>query len=124
MPLTDAERVEVRRHCGYGPAGTLGIGSGLGIMPVRGDLEFRMSNLSPAEQVVLRRYLGALLTLEIAIPKTGEHLDTEQASVWTRNRNEVRDRLRFLDEWRRRLCAFLGVPPGPGLGAGGVALVI
>jgi hypothetical protein len=44
--------------------------------------------------------------------------------VWTHNRDEVRDRLRLFDDWRRRLCGFMGVPPGPALGTGGVALVV
>jgi hypothetical protein len=36
----------------------------------------------------------------------------------------MRERSNLFDDWRRRLCAFLGLPPGPGLGDGGIALVV
>lgn len=89
-----------------------------------GALEYRMTNLSVSEEAVVRRQLGSLTTLESAIPMAGENLDTDAAAVWTRNRTEVGDRYRLLDEQRRRLCAFFGVPPGPGLGMAGLSLVV
>ena len=73
---------------------------------------------------VARRYLVTLTTLEIAVPATSENLDTDQASMWTRNKDELADRIRLLDEWRRRLCGFLGIPAGPDLSSGTVALVV
>ena len=125
MSLTESERTDVRRFCGYPPAGTgLSASFGAGELNVRGALEFRFANLSQSELVIVRRYLGALAVLELAVPKASDNLDTAQAAVWTHNREEVRDRLRLLDEWRRRLCQFLGVPPGPGLRTGSLALVI
>ncbi|MGH3669091.1 MAG: hypothetical protein ACRDSH_00425 [Pseudonocardiaceae bacterium] len=87
-------------------------------------LEFRINNLSSAEETVVRRYLAQLVTLEFAVPRAGYGLDTDQASVWTRNRTEPRDRAQLFDDWRRRLCGFLGVPPGPALSDGGIALVV
>jgi hypothetical protein len=30
----------------------------------------------------------------------------------------------LFDGWRRRLCGFLGVPPGPALAAAGISLVV
>jgi hypothetical protein len=89
-----------------------------------GPLEFRMSNLTTSETAVVRRYLGTLMVLEHAVPRTSENLDTEQAAAWTHNRHEIRDRLRLLDEWRRRLCQFLAIPPGPGLGSNGITWVM
>lgn len=83
-----------------------------------------MNNLRPAELVIVRRYLGTLLMLEVAVPKVSDNLDTDQAAIWTHNKNEARDRLHLLDEWRRRLCQFLGVPSGQGLRSGDIALVI
>lgn len=74
-----------------------------------------MTNLAATEILIVRRYLGTLTTLEAAVPGSGDNLDTDQASVWTRNRSEPTDRLRLFDEWRRRLCGFIGVPPGPSL---------
>lgn len=87
-------------------------------------LEFRMANLSDSEIVVVRRYLGTLATLELAVPAASENLDTDQASIWTRNKDELADRIRLLDEWRGRLCGFLGVQPGPALSGGAIALVV
>lgn len=72
-----------------------------------------MTGLADAELGVVRRYLATLTSLELAVPRSGDSLDTDQAAVWTRNRSEPQDRLALFDEWRRRLCAFLGVQPGP-----------
>jgi hypothetical protein len=51
-------------------------------------------------------------------------LDTDEAAVWKRNPRELRDRRLLFDDWRRRLCGFLGVRPGPALGEGGLRLVV
>ena len=72
-----------------------------------------MNTLSGPELKILRHYLATLLNLELAVPRAGDSLDTDQAAVWTRNRTEPQDRLALFDEWRRRLCAFLGLRPGP-----------
>jgi hypothetical protein len=125
MALSEAEKTDIRRYCGYPARGE----GGFGYLwpPYRGqaNLEFRMNNLSAPEEAVLRRHLGTLLLLESAVPKAGENLDTDQAASWSRNRSEQDDRLRLLDTWRRRLCHFLGVPPGPGLDSGsGLTVVV
>jgi hypothetical protein len=92
---------------------------------VYGLLEFRLNNLSASELAVLRQYLCTLGGLEQAVPRTGDSMDTDQAAVWTRNKDEHRDRSTLLDDWRRRLCGFLGVPPGPALpDSGNVTLVV
>jgi hypothetical protein len=62
--------------------------------------------------------------LESSVPRAADNLDTDQAAVWTRNRDEMRDRARLFDDWRRRLCGFLGMLPGPDLADGGVSLVV
>lgn len=125
MPFSEAEKTDIRRFCGY-PA--YGAAQG-GMQTWRfyqayGLLEFRMGNLSDAEHAVARRYLATLSSLEVAIPGSAGNLDTDQAAVWTHNRDEVRDRSRLFDDWRRRLCSFLGVPIGPGLVAPGPTLVV
>jgi hypothetical protein len=125
MAFTDAERTDVRRYCGYPAYATGAIGlHGWRFRQYYGDLEYRLSHLSLAEQAVVRRYLGALASLETGIPNAAANLDTDQAAVWSRNPNEVRDRTRLFDDWRRRLCAFLGVPPGPALRGTGLTLVV
>ena len=123
--LTDAEKTEVRRFCGYpvygGPAANL---QSWRFYQTFGLMEFRMNNLSGAELSVVRRYIATLSGLEMAVPRSGDNLDTDQADVWTRNRQEPRDREQLFDGWRRRLCGFLGIPPGPSLTSGSPSLVV
>ena len=83
-----------------------------------------MNNLSATEEAVVRRYLGTLTVLEFAVPRAGDNLDTDQAAVWTRNRDELRDRTRLFDDWRRRLCSFFGIPLGPALTSSGITVVV
>ncbi len=83
-----------------------------------------MNNFAPAEIQVVRYYLANLYTLESAVPGAGANLDTDQAAVWTHNKDEVSDRSQLFDDWGCRLCRFIGVPPGPGLGAGGPGLAM
>jgi len=83
-----------------------------------------MNNLADGEVNVVRRYLATLVTLEAAIPHASDNLDTDQAAVWTRNQNEYRDRERLYDDWRVRLCAFIGLPPGPGLFSNSPNLIV
>ena len=91
---------------------------------VYGLVEFRINNLSHIETGLVRRYLTTLSTLEASIPDAASHLDTDEASVWTRNKTEVSDRLFLFDEWRRRLCGFIGIPAGPYLTSRAGALVV
>ncbi len=124
-PFTDAEKADIRRFCGYpaygaGPAGF----QGWRFFQAYGLLEFRLNNLAAAEFQVVRQYLAQLYALESGVPAAAGNLDTAQAAVWTRNQAEVRERTALLDEWRRRLAGFLGLPPGPALGPGGVTLVV
>lgn len=125
MAFNEAERTDLRRYCGY-PAYGSGSGGyqGWRFYQAYGLLEFRLSHLSGSEETVARRYLGTLAALEAAIPAAAETLDTAQAAVWTRNADEIKERTRLFDGWRRRLCGFLGVPNGPGLGDGGIVLVV
>ena len=125
MAFADAEKTAIRRFCGYPAYGTGAAGfEGWRFYQAYGLLEYRLCNLSPAEEAVVRRYLGSLTSLEAAIPNSAANLDTDQAAVWSRNANEVRDRTRLFDDWRRRLCSFLVVPPGAGLGNSGLTLVV
>lgn len=126
MSLTDAEKTDARRFCGYPAYGAGSAGfQNWRFYQAYGLMEFRLNNLAPAEEAVLRRYLTTLLSLEFAVPRSGENLDTDQAAVWTHNRSETEDRAALFDDWRRRLCGFLGMPPGPSLASGGsIALVV
>lgn len=127
--FTDQQLVDIRRFCGY-PA----YGDGNVVFPFPWimrqylALEYRLQHMSATEGgVVVNTYLTNLYTLENAVPAAGANLDTDQASVWTHNKDEVRDRLQLFDNWRRRLCQFLGIPPGPefsGADSSSVRLVV
>ena len=123
--FTDAERVDIRRHCGYPAYGSGNSGfQGWRFYQAYGVLEYRLNNLAASEEAVVRTYLAALGPLETAVPAMAETLDTAQAAVWRRNADELRERERLFDGWRRRLCGFLGVPAGPALGDRGVSVVV
>lgn len=125
MALTDCEKIDTRRYCGYPAYGGTASGfSSWRFFQVYGLLEYRMNNLADGEVMVLRRYLGTLAGLEAAIPGASDNLDTNQAAVWSRNENECRDREQLYDGWRTRLCAFLGIPPGPGLNSSSLTLIV
>jgi hypothetical protein len=123
--FTDAQKADIRRFCGYPAYGAGAAGfSSWRFFQAYGTLEYRLNNLAPAEIAVTLQYLSTLATLEAAIPPTSANLDTESAAAWTHNENETRDRTVLFDSWRRRLCGFLGIPPGPALANAGVTLVV
>jgi hypothetical protein len=125
MAFTEAQRTDIRRFCGYPAYGAGNAGfQGWRFFQVYGLMEYRISNLTGSEETVVLNYLATLNQLEFAIPTAGANLDTDRAAVWQHNADEVRQRSDLFDDWRRRLCAFLGLPPGPGLGDGGIALVV
>jgi hypothetical protein len=125
MPFSDPEKTDIRRFCGYPARGSAATGfENWRFFQAYGLLEFRMNNLSAAEEAVVKRYLGTLTVLEHAVPRAGDNLDTDQAAVWTRNRDELRDRTKLFDDWRHRLCGFFGIPPGPALHDNGMTLIV
>jgi hypothetical protein len=127
MSFTDVQKTDIRRFCGYPVFGqSPNQFVGYRFFQAYGNLEFKLDNLLPSEEAVIATvYLTPLYALEAAIPGSGGNLDTQNAAVWTRNPREPRDRADLFDSWRRRLCAFLGVPPGPGLEpAGTVAMIV
>ena len=124
--LTDAERTDARRFCGYPAYGASPSGNtGWRFYQSYGALEYRLSNLSTSELSVVRQLLAALRSFEAAIPAAADNLDTAAAAVWPHNPSELQDRQRLERDWGRRLCSFLGVPPGPGLqNSASVALIV
>jgi hypothetical protein len=125
MPFTDSELTDLRRHCGY-PAYGIGNGgfSNWRFYQAYGLLEYRLQRLSGAEEGIARIYIATLATLERAVTESSATLDTDSAAAWVRNAREVADRTRLFDDWRRRLCGFLGIPAGPALGDGSTRLVV
>ena len=124
--LSDPEKTDARRFLGYPVHGADRAGNtGWQFYQASGTVEYRLNNLSSSEEAVLRGYLTTLGGLERAIPETGAGLDTESAAGWLRNPAELVERERLFDGWRRRLCAYLGVPPGPALASGAsVSLIV
>ncbi len=125
--LTDAQRTDARRFCGY-PAYGAGAAGNMGwrFFQAYGALEYRLSNLSDSENAVITTMLATLTALELALVSSSDNLDTASAAAWTHNASELADRTQLLEGWQRRLCAFLGVPPGPGIAqsGGSIALVV
>lgn len=125
MAFSDVEKADIRRFCGFQAFGGQPVQAfGHRFYTHYGALEFRMGNLSAAEEAIVRSRLAELTELEAAVVGASANLDTAQAAVWTHNKNEVRDRLVLFDEWRRRLCQFFGIQPGPGLASGGGITIV
>jgi hypothetical protein len=115
----DQQLADIRRFCGY-PA----IGDGNVVFPFPWimrqylALEYRLQRLSETDGTTLvAQYLTPLYAIEQSLAAVYQNLDTAQAAVWTHNANEQRDKVASFTWWRRRLCAFLQVPPGPELSA-------
>ncbi|KVW15397.1 hypothetical protein [Burkholderia cepacia] len=128
--LTAQQMADVRRFAGYPMlADTVADDSrdfayGWVSPGVWQTLEHRLTNMKPEEEsILINTYLTPLYTLETAITSAGDNLDTDVAAVWTHNKNEVSDRTKLFDQWRRRMCYFIGVAPGPSLGNGGTRIV-
>jgi hypothetical protein len=132
--LTDAQKVDVRRWAGYPVSGDASVAvysdpvyfhagprDGLNALTLAG----RLDHLTESEETVLTdTFLTPIAALEAAILTVSDNLDTNKAAVWERNTTEQSDRERLFKSVCRRMCAFLGVPPGPGLGSGnGISLV-
>lgn len=127
MALTAQQQADVRRFAGYP---SLGVDTPADnsrdfaysyVSPgVWQTLNHRLNNMPPEiESTLTTVYLTNLTALEAAIPAAAANLDTDQAAVWHRNKSEVGDRFKLFDEWRRRMCGFIGIAPGPMLGKGG-----
>ncbi|MBN7122890.1 hypothetical protein BSU01_14395 [Erwinia billingiae] len=127
--LTAGQLVDVRRYMGYPMQGdipatdTSDMAYGWVSSGAWQTLYHRLTTLSAEEEAVVVSYVTTLKTLESAITGAGDNLDTDQAAVWKRNTNEVRDRTRLFNQWRRELCGFIGIAPGPALGNGTTQIV-
>ena len=129
MSLTAAQLTDVRRFLGYPLNGTtmtitndqdtVYMRFGMATM----SLQARLTNLSASEELTLTTiYLANLYTLETAIFGASANLDTDEASVWKHNKNEVDDRIALCNKTRRMLCGFIGIEPGAGLGNGALMI--
>lgn len=103
--MTDEEKDAIRRYCGYFLQGDAGQGvRAWGYYQAEGLLVFRLTRLSTAEEAVALRYVATLKTLESNRSEAAAPDLQERATLFT--------------DWRRRLCSFLGVLPGPAIAGG------
>lgn len=124
MALTAQQLSDTRRWMGYAVVGTTitlsdknDIVYGVFGM-ITMSLYTRLTTLTAQEETTLINvYLTNLAAMETAIVGVSANLDTDQAAVWYHNKNEQSDRDRLFDTWRRRMCAFIGFPPGQGVGS-------
>jgi hypothetical protein len=127
--LTDQQLADTRRFAGYPMLAdtvvddTRDFAYGFVSPGVWNTLNHRLNNMRPEEEsILINTYLANLYILEAAVPASGADLDTNVAAVWERNPDEVTDRIELFDQWRRRMCYFIGVHPGPTLGDGGASI--
>jgi hypothetical protein len=118
VTLSAQQIVDVRRFCGYSLTGNTTA------QPYREpaysdvtlaslSLDYRLANLAPEEEnVVINTYLANLYLREQEIQGAAATLGTDEAAVWTRNKQEVSDRINLFTALRLELCGFLGFPPG------------
>lgn len=117
--LTEQQKVDVRRHCGFPVFGQFNSTSpstfGYRYYTQYLILEYRMNNLAVAEELTLTNvYLAQCNSLESAIPTASSNLDTDRAAVWYHNKYEVRDRFALYTLWSNRLIEYMGLEsPSP-----------
>lgn len=120
--LTNAQKDQVRRHCGF-PV----YGNGSATPPAFGyryysqylTLEYRMNNLSDdQEDLLLNTYVANCNSLETAILTASGNLDTDRAAVWYHNKKEVSDRWDLYKLWCKRLIEFMGLETPSGMLSG------
>lgn len=125
MAFTDAEKVDVRRYCGYYLFGSQPIQTfGWRFTNQYGHLEFTMNNMADDEYIVAQTvYLPNLRLLEADIPAVRQNLDTKQAAVWYWNPREIDDRMKLFRIWCKQFAGFMGVGEGPNL-SGALSFVV
>lgn len=122
MTLSAADALDVRRFAGYSLASSL-IYQGLDVQGASASLDAVVATLDAPSTVVLQGMLTNLRLIEADLPAMRDDLDIKQAAVYQRNPAEMAEREALFLLVRRRLCAFLGIAPGPGLFAEQVTAV-
>ncbi len=114
MTFTNAQKVNIRRHCGY-PAYS---GFGWVFEQDYATLELRMNTMDTDETSQALTLLTSCDNAETAWLAVTTDLDTAEAAVWKRNplqRQELKQQLR---DCRKALCDFIGVKLGRALRSG------
>lgn len=129
MALTDAQKVDVRRHAGY-PV----FGNAVGASPPSFGyryyqwyliLEYRLNNLSSDEEsILISQYVANCNSSYLAIMDARDNLDTDRAAVWYHNKYEVRDRFDLYKLQCKLLIQFLGIDENVGHAISGFSMVV
>ena len=127
MALSEAQKLDVRRYAGYPLVSPDPEFVDPAIVNVPGQVRSLgdwLDDLSAEQETVLTDlYLANLTTLETGQLDALENVDASAAGTWKSNPREISERRRMFNQWRRDMCNFIGVDPGPGLGSGGMNLV-
>jgi len=125
-PLADSERVAAREFCGYSVYGSgPGDATFARFMISYRTLEYRLTAMTPEEIAITRDHLAACQAAKLGWRAGADNLDTDQAAIWYRNRDEMPDRRLYYRECRMDLVRFLGLPPGPELaGSNSIQLIV
>lgn len=118
--ITDSQKVDLRRMMWYpifGSANTQAYG--FRYMSQYGLMEYRFINMSAEEEMALLVLLNQCLALEIKLAAVSDDLDTSKAGPWTRNSKQLRENNSLLTLWRKKLCEYIGILPGPMHSMGG-----
>lgn len=113
--FTDQQLTDIRRFCGFPPQS-----NGQVLFPAPWvnvqylALDYRLQTLSATEGgVVVNSYLTPLYTLETTINTFAAQVNIGTAAAFIRNPETMREARQAFDDWRRRLCDFLGIEYGP-----------
>lgn len=115
--FTPAQIVQILDLCGF-PAR----GNGTVVFPAPWinkqylAIEYRLQNLSVDEgNYLLTTYVQPLLQMQAQFTNATATLNIGVAGPYVRNPKEMRERRKAYDDWRRLLCRFFDVDPGPGI---------
>ena len=135
-PLTETQKVQIRRLCGYPVKGSNAATANSNMWWYYTNyqqLEYRMEFLQPEEINEVVNLLNTCLGLENAFQNITPDLSTEKAGPWTRNKSEFEDYKKQFTYWCRYLSEqVLGVPyrgviypfNAETSGSGGIRMVI
>lgn len=120
--VPDDTKVDLRRMCGF-PATGFGLTGywefGLFLREYQ-TLELRLDALTVSEYArITSLYLPNLLALEQDIFNIRNTVNIDTAAVYKRNLREGQERHNEFMWWRRALCDFLGIMPGPNMQSSG-----
>ncbi len=115
VPFTATQVAQIRYYCGY-PAFAV---FGYVLSPGMATLDDQIAGMSDAEQaLVVSEFLAVLPGLKSAIDNATSTLYVATAGPFTRNPEEMTERVRQYTLLRQQLCAFIGCPPGDQLVTG------